>query len=347
MGVAPGSVAIDGAVLRGGGYCSGPGGRWEIKVYSDNMGAGGVGICVPQGCIGAASIASIKTFFALLLPVVTVQQSGTVPTDLWRFLCYVAQAMTSLLTIFRRVTLPACVVLSACGGGGGGSSGVNTANGVETGSVSELPAVSWYSTAKPLIDRYCVACHTDGGLAPFPLETHGEVVAKRSAMIYVLESGSMPPLGYAGLRPGETSALLAWLNSGAPLGDPSQAPQRQLAGGFSYHGDARAIIEEKCVNCHEEGGIAPFPLDSYEKVKAVKAAAAFAIENGSMPPWHPTDGYTSFASSRALTPEQEYVLLNWLQGDMPEGDPANYEAPPGKTDKGAGDYNLRLALPQA
>jgi len=245
--------------------------------------------------------------------------------------------------------LPACMALSACGGGGGGggSSSVSTANNVGADSVSEAPAVSWYSTAKPLFDRYCVSCHTDGGLAPFPLETHGQVVAKRSAMVYVLESGTMPPQGYAGLLPSETAVLLEWLNAGAPLGDASQEPRRQLAGGFTYHGDARAIIEEKCVNCHEEDGIAPFPLDSYEKVTAVKAAAAFAIENGSMPPWHPTDGYTSYASSRALTPEQEYILLNWLQGDMPEGDPATYEAPATKTDKGAGDYNLRLALPQA
>tara|TARA_R110001592_G_scaffold295594_2_gene565748 strand:- start:104652 stop:107168 length:2517 start_codon:yes stop_codon:yes gene_type:complete len=255
--------------------------------------------------------------------------------------------MKYLTTFFSRAALPLCLVLSACGGGGGGSSGANTTNDVGSDNVSEAPAVSWYSTAKPLFDRYCVACHTGGGLAPFPLETHGQVVAKRSAMIYVLESGTMPPQGYAGLQSSETSVLLAWLNDGAPLGDPSQEPQRQLAGNFSYHGDARAIIEEKCVTCHEEGGIAPFPLDSYEKVKAVKAAAAFAIGNGSMPPWHPTEGYTNFVASRALTPEQEYVLLNWLQGDMPEGDPANYEAPPAKNDKGANEYNLRLPLPQA
>jgi hypothetical protein len=274
-----------------------------------------------------------------------VQNSSVLSTDIWRTLCYIFLAMNSLIKTFRWAAVPAILVLSACGGGG--SSSVNTINDVGSGSVSEAPAVSWYSAAKPLIDRYCVACHTEGGLAPFLLETHSEVVAKRSAMVFVLESGTMPPQGYAGLLPSETAVLLDWLNNGAPLGDPSQEPQRQLAGGFTYHGDARAIIEEKCVTCHEAGGIAPFPLDSYEKVKAVSAAAAFSVENRSMPPWHPTDGYTSFADSRALTPEQEFILLNWLQGEMPLGDPATYEAPPTKTSKSSDDYNLRLALPQA
>jgi mono/diheme cytochrome c family protein len=218
---------------------------------------------------------------------------------------------------------------------------------VGANSFDKLPAVSWYSTAKPLIERYCVACHTDGGVAPFPLQTHNQVLAKRSALIYVLEGDTMPPLGYADLRPGETGILLDWLNAGAPLGDPSQAPLRQLAGTFTYQADTRAIIEEKCVICHVEGGIAPFPLDSYERVKAVAAAAAFAVENGKMPPWHPTEGYTSFAGSRALTPQQKYALLNWLQGDLAEGDSRDYQAPPSKTVKGTDDYNLKLALPQA
>ena len=254
--------------------------------------------------------------------------------------------MTPLTDLLRRAALPACLLLTACGGGGG-SSATGSGGTVGAGSVSTPPAVSWYSTARPLIERYCVACHTEGGVAPFPLQTHSQVVAKRSAMVYVLEGDTMPPQGYANLLPGETGLLLDWLNAGAPLGDPSQAPLRQLADSFTYHADARAIIEEKCVRCHEQGGIAPFPLETYEQVKSVAAAAAFAVDNGSMPPWHPTEGYSSFAGSRALTPRQKYVLLNWLQGDMAPGNPGDYQAPPAKTIKGADDYDLHLALPQA
>ena len=257
--------------------------------------------------------------------------------------------MNTGITISRAalpgLALGLCLALAACGGGGSSSGG-----GVDTVSqgTPAAPAVSWYSTAKPLLERYCVSCHsTDSAAAPFPLETYKQVLGKRSALVYVLESGTMPPVGYADLGTADSAVLLDWLNNGAPEGDPSQEPLRQVAGGYTYHGDARAIIEEKCVNCHEQGGIAPFPLDSYQRVRAVSAAAAFAVENGSMPPWHPTEGYTAFAGSRALTPEQKYVLLNWLQGDLAEGDPANYEAPPQKDGKQGSDYNLRLPLPQA
>lgn len=256
--------------------------------------------------------------------------------------------MQTLTDYLRRAAVPVCLVLTACGGGGGGSAGVSAGGGTGTGgTAAPPPAVSWYSTAKPLIERYCVACHADGGVAPFPLQTHSQVLAKRSAMIYVLEADTMPPQGYADLRPGDSRLLQDWLNAGAPLGDTSQQPLPQLAGGFTYHGDTRAIIEEKCVTCHEQGGIAPFPMQTYAQVKAVAAAASFAVENGSMPPWHPTEGYTRFAGSRALTPEQKYILVNWLQGDLAEGDSRDYQAPPEKPVKGNDDYNLKLALPQA
>ncbi len=305
---------------RGGRYCNGQKGHREIKVYSDN-----IGVHPP------------------------LQPGGTRNRLTWQRRC--ANLARYEYWYHYQPGGPAgagpgtVLALSACGGGGSSSGG-----GVDTVSqgAPAAPAVSWYSTAKPLLERYCVSCHsTDSAAAPFPLETYKQVLGKRSALVYVLESGTMPPVGYADLGAADSAVLLDWLNNGAPEGDPSQEPLRQVAGGYTYHGDARAIIEEKCVNCHEEGGIAPFPLDSYERVRAVSAAAAFAVENGSMPPWHPTEGYTAFAGSRALSPEQKYVLLNWLQGDLAEGDPANYEAPPQKDGKQASDYNLRLPLPQA
>jgi hypothetical protein len=252
----------------------------------------------------------------------------------------------NIMLFARWSVLPLCLLATACGGGGGG--GAPATGAVSGQGVDSLPDITWHSSARRLVERYCVACHSAGSAsAPFALETYQQVLGKRSAMIYVLESDTMPPRGYADLPAADSALLLDWLNNGAPEGDPSQAPLRQVAGSYTYHGDARAIIEEKCVNCHEEGGIAPFPLDSYARVKAVSAAAAFAVANGTMPPWHPTPGYTAFAGSRALTPEQKYIVLNWLQGDLAEGDPRDYRAPPVQEAKDINDYNLRLTLPQA
>jgi mono/diheme cytochrome c family protein len=242
----------------------------------------------------------------------------------------------------RIALLSLLVALAGCGGGGGGSS--SQSGGGEVTTQADSPAISWYSAAQPLVQRYCVACHTDGGLAPFPLETYQQVYGKRSALQYVLESGSMPPLGYTHLKTSESGILLRWLADGAPMGDASQAPYKEVDAGFTYHGDTRAIIEKKCVTCHIAGGVAPFPLDSYDKVKAVAAAATFALENGTMPPWPPTEGYSRFQHVRALSAQEKYVLTNWLGGDLAQGNPADY-VPPAKEEEGEQpNYNLSTRL---
>ena len=209
------------------------------------------------------------------------------------------------------------VAATGCGGGGGGSSSPVSSDVVAQG--TDAPQISWYSAAQPLLQRYCVACHIDGGPAPFPLETYEQVYGKRSALAFVLEAETMPPLGFADLKSAETGILLQWLADGAPLGDASQAPYKQIDAGFTYHGNTRAIIEKNCVTCHVDGGVAPFPLDSYDKVKAVAAAAAFSVENGTMPPWPPTKGYSRFKHDRALSAEDEFALTNWLAGNLKIG----------------------------
>ena len=130
-----------------------------------------------------------------------------------------------------------------------------------------------------------------------------------------------------------------------PEEDP---PPRQVFREFTYHEHTREIIERKCVTCHVEGDIAPFALDSYEKITQYGAAAAFAVRSGAMPPWPPTPGYTEFENDRSLTPEEKYTLLTWLENGMEEGDPADY---PGAASAVAtsetAEYDLSLPMSQA
>ncbi|MCB1687579.1 MAG: hypothetical protein KDI33_03805 [Halioglobus sp.] len=250
---------------------------------------------------------------------------------------------------FKLMALPliaaTALTLSGCGGGGGGG-GVSSTGTTDTNALAGSEQVSWYSAAQPLIQRYCVACHIDGGPSPFPLVTYEQVYAKRSALEYVLEAGTMPPQGFAGPTASETALLLQWLANGAPRGNPSDAPLKQLADGFTYHKDTRAIIEKNCVTCHVAGGVAPFPLDSYDKVKSVAAAALFAVENGTMPPWPPTKGYSPLLHERVLSGEDSFALRNWLAGDMPEGNPADYVPPKDEDDTSKLDYNLQMPIPE-
>ena len=238
--------------------------------------------------------------------------------------------------------------LLACGGGGGGGSSSGSSGGeVVTGGSAAVQA-TYFNAAKPVLDRYCVSCHHSGesAAAPFALENYGQVEGKLSALAYSLEAQTMPPLGYAALSESETSLLLDWIDRGAPRGNPDDEPVGAAAG-FSYHRDIRPIVEEHCVDCHVDGGLAPFPLDSYERLRAVAAAAAYSVEQGTMPPWPPTRGYTPFNHDRSLSDEERFALLTWLGSSMPEGRAADYSPPPEPELGPVKDFNLSLQLPQA
>ncbi len=252
------------------------------------------------------------------------------------------QASNILNTTRLALTLVVAALLASCGGGGGGGS---DGGSTVTTQGTPGPEISWHSAAKPLIDRYCSNCHVDGGLAPFPLTTYEQVYNKRSALAFSLEAETMPPVGFAQPEAEEVDVLLQWVEAGAPEGDPDQAPYGKSSP-YTYHGDTRAIIEKNCVTCHVDGGVAPFPLDSYQKVKDVAAAAAFSVENGTMPPWPPTMGYSRMSHERVLAPEDDHKLRSWLAGDLKEGDPADYVAPQVEPPPEI-DFNIRLPLPVA
>lgn len=134
-----------------------------------------------------------------------------------------------------------------------------------------------------------------------------------------------------------------------PADEPTtEDPPRQVNRDITYNKDTREIIERKCVTCHAEGDIAPFPLDTYHSVEQFGAAAAYAIRAGTMPPWPPTAGYTPFIDNRSLSPEEKFKLLYWLENGMLEGDPADAQATVGATVVAteAPNYDLELPMPQ-
>ncbi len=227
------------------------------------------------------------------------------------------------------------ILLTACGGSG--SSGDS-----EAGSVVSSQAVqplTYYAHTKSIIDSRCVTCHHVGGQGPFSLSEYSEVVSKRSAIVYALESKSMPSPGFAPLSDPERDLLIQWLEAGAaqgsPQGDTDSTP-------YTYYGHAKAIIEEKCANCHRPGENAPFSLTDYESVYAVRAAMAHQVASHAMPPWPPTNHYLPLQDNRSLSDDQKSVLSSWLAGGAPAGRPDQY-VPAGKESIQI-EYNLTLKM---
>jgi hypothetical protein len=90
--------------------------------------------------------------------------------------------------------------------------------------------------------------------------------------------------------------------------------------------DVEPIVRDRC-GCHQDGDIAPFSLETHAEFTAFASLAGDAIESGEMPPWGPDPDCNSYRNPRSLTAEQEEILLSYIAGDMPEGDPADASPP--------------------
>jgi mono/diheme cytochrome c family protein len=94
----------------------------------------------------------------------------------------------------------------------------------------------------------------------------------------------------------------------------------------TYHDRVSRIIQENCVMCHRDGGIAPFSLESYEAVSTRAPMIAFMVSQGRMPPWFASPEYGRWANDRSLSEADRLDLLSWIEAGAPAGDPD--DAPP-------------------
>jgi hypothetical protein len=121
------------------------------------------------------------------------------------------------------ITLLLSLSLSACGsdeaGGGAGPDG------------SASP-VTYFKDIKPVIDAKCASCHTEGGIAPFTMQTYEEAKAHSGVSLLAIEEGSMPPWqanndcneyhGDRSLTQPQKDLFAAWVAAGTPEGDPEE-----------------------------------------------------------------------------------------------------------------------------
>jgi hypothetical protein len=161
-------------------------------------------------------------------------------------------------------------------------------------------------------------------------------------MVYALEAETMPTPGFAPLLESERELLIQWLEEGALEGSPVNGNRSTP---YTYYGDTKPIIEEKCANCHRPGEIAPFSLTDYNSVYVLRAAVAHQINSNSMPPWPPTNHFLSLKNNRSLSDDEKAVLKSWLAGGAPAG--FREDNAPARDDTVEIDYNLTLKANEA
>jgi hypothetical protein len=119
-------------------------------------------------------------------------------------------------------------------------------------------------------------------------------------------------------------------------------------GQVTYTRDISRVFQAKCQQCHREGDIAPFALDSYEAAITWGEDIQRAVEERRMPPWKPVDGFGEFQHNFGLSAEERDLILNWYRGGAAEGDPRDLPEPLAATGEfRLGDPDVVLTMPQS
>src|SRR5215210_4912843 len=75
---------------------------------------------------------------------------------------------------------------------------------------------------------------------------------------------------------------LAACDDSTPVGN---SPDGGVASALTFWGDVAPIFAEKCLKCHQPGGIAPFRLDTFEDASKMAPAIIVETESKLMPPF--------------------------------------------------------------
>ena len=123
------------------------------------------------------------------------------------------------------------------------------------GEPAYVPArdITYHSRIGRIVDQNCVTCHREGGVGPFALDSYEQVFGFRYMIQFMVSEGLMPPW-YATPEHGEWTNdrslperdkrdLLAWIEAGAPEGDPATASlPRKLTPGWQLGREPDAIV---------------------------------------------------------------------------------------------------------
>jgi len=86
-----------------------------------------------------------------------------------------------------------------------------------------------------------------------------------------------------------------------------------LANSISYAEDIVPILEERCVSCHQEGGIAPFAMTSHQMVRGWSPMIREVLYTKRMPPGQiDPDFVDDFYNVARITPEETQKLVTWI-----------------------------------
>jgi len=101
---------------------------------------------------------------------------------------------------------------------------------------------------------------------------------------------------------------------------------------ITFSNTVAPILQKRCVECHQDGEIAPFALTDYEEASGWADMIAETVEEGRMPPWHANPAHGEFANSREMTDAEKLALRQWADAGAPRGEEGANIKPPVRPD---------------
>jgi hypothetical protein len=91
------------------------------------------------------------------------------------------------------------------------------------------------------------------------------------------------------------------------------------------------IFYRRCFACHNaagKGDAASIPLTNYDEARPWAKAIKDEVLQRRMPPWGPVKGFGDFKNDAGLSSVEIDLIVNWVEGGAPEGEPGYLPKPP-------------------
>jgi peroxiredoxin/mono/diheme cytochrome c family protein len=107
----------------------------------------------------------------------------------------------------------------------------------------------------------------------------------------------------------------------------SGATETKPTGSVTFNRDVMPILQKHCQTCHRPGESGPFSLMSYRQAARWGKDIRDFTADRRMPPWKVVHGFGEFAQPRRLSDSEIATIAAWVDGGMPEGNPADLPRP--------------------
>ncbi len=125
--------------------------------------------------------------------------------------------------------------------------------------------------------------------------------------------------------------LLAGRDIGTPRTEAvgciiGREPKPKSSSAVTFSNQIVRLFQQRCIDCHREGQVAPFALTDYDEVAGWAGMIEEVVREGRMPPWHAAPGHAEFANDCSLNADEKQLIYQWVAAGAPEGDPAEMPA---------------------